>query len=140
MESFLHSLVAFFAANNIVPPEVQTGDVDLEGTYLYELPAQPNNVYAFNLYEQALPRLGGQGFAVKYLQVIVRNKSMTQAQRDMERIFNFVVSLADPTKDFIQEIDGKFHIFEPGSGPVRLNRDEQKNFIWSLSFPVKTQV
>lgn len=139
MEKLLQTLIAFFAENEVTPPEVKDDDVSREGSYLYELPTEPANAVSFTLYGQLIPP-GHKLFQLIHLQIVVRNKSPEVATEMAQKLFEFIVSLADPEKDGIQEIDGSYFIFDIRQGPTRLQRDEHQNSLWSLSVPIKCKL
>ena len=53
------------------------------------------------------------------------------------RIWKFLLKRPDLIEDIN---DHRWCIFDVKSGPVKLENDEKGNFLWSLSFPVTTNL
>ena len=140
---FLKDLIAFFNSSvddngvPICPPEVQSSDKDREKSYLYDLPKDPVNVYVFRDYNTKVPTLVDKSAGVISVQVMCRNKSAKVAYMNIVRIWKFLLKRPDLIEDIN---DHRWCIFDVKSGPVKLENDEKGNFLWSLSFPVTTNL
>ena len=141
--TFLKDLIIFFNSCKddddipICPPEIQVEDIDREKSYLFDLPTEPENVYVFKEYNTKVPTLVDKQFGVRYVQIIVRNKSNKIAYANINRIWKFLLK----RPDFIEDInEHRWCIFDIRSGPVKLENDTKGNYLWSLSFPVTTNL
>ena len=137
MDEFLTALVKFLSDNNIVPPEVKSADTDREKTYFVSLPAKPDNVVTFNVYRTTIASLTPKQVGVKRVQVLARNKSRKAAFNQIQKLYMFLLQ----RPEFIENISPtQWVIFDVREGPIELDQDDRGNHIWSLSFPVKTNL
>lgn len=137
MDEFLSSLVAWLADQNIVPPELKPSDTNKEKTYLVDMPANPVNVVVFNNYKTSIASLTPKQVGVKRIQVLVRNKSQKAAYLQIHKIYQFLLN----RPEFIEYITPtQWVIFDVKEGPIKLLQDDKGSHIWSLSFPVKTNL
>lgn len=140
---FLRDLITFFNSYTddenvaICPPEVQVNDIEREKSYLFDLPTEPENVYVFKEYNVKVPTLVDKQAGVRYVQVIVRNRSNKIAYANINRLWKFLLK----RPEFIEDInDHRWCIFDVRSGPVKMENDTKGNYLWSLSFPVTTNL
>lgn len=140
---FLKDLIAFFNScvddENVVicPPEVQADDIEREKSYLFDLPKEPENVYVFKEYNTKVPTLVDKQAGVRYVQIIVRNRSNKMAYANINRIWKFLLKRPELIEDIN---DHRWCIFDVRNGPVKLENDTKGNYLWSLSFPVTTNL
>lgn len=136
MKEFLSALVAFMAANGIIPEEIEASSGDREGTYINYVPDDPDNIISVIQYEGKAPTIGGKGFVVRYVQFYIRNTSNRAAETQIEQIFQFV----NNRPDYIEDISEDYWvIFDTNQTPVRLKSDTRNRFLYSLSVPIKTK-
>lgn len=145
MDEFLQLLIAYFATNNVAPPEVQATDTNREKSYLYDLPDRkddPNHVFVFRNYFTRHASLVAKNVGVKYVQVLVRAESQKQAFDDLQKLYLFLLAKSDVEQDeVIQYLNTTtWAIFDCQEGPIKVQIDERGRHIWGLSFPVKTNL
>ena len=140
---FLKELISFLSSAldedgfPICPPEVLPSDTDREKSYLYDLPKSPENVFVFRDYDTKVPTLSDKQAGVIHVQIIVRNKSAKIAYINIYRLWKFLLN----RPEYVEDInDHRWCIFDVKSGPVKLENDEHGNYLWSLSFPVTTNL
>lgn len=139
MDEFLQLLIKYFNSYNLVPPEVQSTDIgaDREKSYLYDLPETPDNVVVFKNYSTKHASLQVKNVGVKRIQIIVRNKSQKQAFEIIQGLYYFLLQRPES----IEELNSKtWAIFDCKRGPTKITIDEKHRHIWSLSFPVTTNL
>ena len=93
-----------------------------------------NNIVHYNT---KVPTLVDKSAGVISVQVVCRNKSAKVAYMNIVRIWKFLLKRPDLIEDIN---DHRWCIFDVKSGPVKLENDEKGNFLWSLSFPVTTNL
>lgn len=128
------------AKNNILPPEVTPRDVtpkEREKTYLQALPDAPAKAYAVHWYDTSVPTLVGKQTGVYRIQVLMRNPKHGEVLNDIEKLWKFLLNRPEPIEDIT---DKRWVIFDVQSGPVSLGQDDKGNYLYSLNFPVKTQL
>lgn len=145
MDEFLQLLIAYFAANNVAPPEIQTTDTDREKSYLYDIPDRqddPDHVFVFRNYFTRHASLLAKNVCVKYIQILVRSSSQKIAFNDLQRLYRFILSQSSIENDEVIHYlnDFTWVIFDCTAGPLKIKIDEQGRHIWGLSFPVKTNL
>jgi len=145
MDEFLRLLIAYFATNNVAPPEVQATDTNREKSYLHDLPDgkdDPNHVFVFRNYFTRHASLVAKNVGVKYVQVLVRAESQKQAFDDLQKLYLFLLAKSDIEQgEVIQYLNTTtWAIFDCQEGPIKVQIDERGRHIWGLSFPVKTNL
>jgi hypothetical protein len=145
MDEFLRLLIAYFATNNVAPPEVQATDTNREKSYLHDLPDgkdDPNHVFVFRNYFTRHASLVAKNVGVKYVQVLVRAESQKQAFDDLQKLYLFLLTKSDIEQGkVIQYLNTTtWAIFDCQEGPIKVQIDERGRHIWGLSFPVKTNL
>lgn len=137
MLDFLHALVAFLAANNVLPAEVTPDDTNREKTYLQNLPDTPAKVCCVRLYDTSLPTLVGKQAGVHRVQVLMRNSNHAEVLNDIYKLWQFLIN----RPELIEDISPDFWvIFDVQSGPIPAGRDEKGNYLYSLNIPIKTKM
>jgi len=137
MDEFLQALIKFMSVAGIVPPEVTPSDTDREKSYLGSLPTTPDKVVMFKTYYTNIASLTPKNVGVKYIQVISRAASEKVAFDQIQQVYLFLLK----RPEFIENISSKYWcIFDVRNGPIPLLADKQGRHIWSLSFPVKTNL
>ncbi len=145
MDEFLRLLIAYFATNNVAPPEVQATDTNREKSYLHDLPDgkdDPNHVFVFRNYFTRHASLVAKNVGVKYVQVLVRAESQKQAFDDLQKLYLFLLTKSGIEQgEVIQYLNTTtWAIFDCQEGPIKVQIDERGRHIWGLSFPVKTNL
>lgn len=145
MDEFLRLLIAYFATNNVAPPEVQATDTNREKSYLHDLPDSkddPDHVFVFRNYFTRHASLVAKNVGVKYVQVLVRAESQKQAFDDLQKLYLFLLTKSDIEQgEVIQYLNTTtWAIFDCQEGPIKVQIDERGRHIWGLSFPVKTNL
>lgn len=134
--AFLNDLVAFFAANGVMPAEVTSSDIVREKTYLQYLPAEPDNVWCAKIYDTNVPTLVGKQAGVYRIQVISRNKSHVTVFNNIYKLWRFLIN----RPELIEEVGGNYVIFDAQNGPIPTGQDDKGNYLYTLNFPVKTKM
>ena len=130
MEEFLRVFVSFLNKENLMPAVE-------EGTWLTELPDEPDNVFMIRQYYGDVPKLGGKDNCIRYLQIYVRNTSNHLAAEAIDKIFYYLTHLPE----YIMDLDAThWAIIDVRNTPLKHTTDERGRFLYSLSFPVKTQI
>lgn len=145
MDDFLHLLIAYFAENGVAPPEVKSTDTNREKSYLYDLPDSkddPDNVFVFRNYHTRHASLVAKNVGVKYIQVLVRNRSQKMAFEHIQKLYLFLLRQSDiEQNEVIHYLNSStWAIFDCNEGPIKIQIDERGRHIWGLSFPVKTNL
>lgn len=134
--AFLNDLVAFFAANGVMPAEVTSSDTDREKTYLQYLPAEPDNVWCVKIYDADVPTLVGKQAGVYRIQIISRNKSHGTVFNNIYALWQFLIN----RPELIEDMDDYYVIFDAQNGPIPTGQDDKGNYLYTLNFPVKTKM
>lgn len=144
MDEFLQQLIAYLVTKGVVPPEVQSTDVNREKSYLHDLPSKtddPNFVFVFRNYLTRHASLVAKNVGVKYIQVLVRSDSQKQAFDAIQKLYLYLLEASDVSSEVIQYLTPTvWAVFDCQRGPVKLDIDDRGRHIWSLSFPVKTNL
>lgn len=128
------------AKNNVLPPEVTSKDVtdkEREKTHLQTLPDAPAKACAVRWYDTSVSTLVGKQVGVYRIQVLMRNPKHGEVLKDIEALWKFLLNRPEPIEDINEK---RWVIFDVQSGPVPLGQDEKGNYLYSLNFPVKTQL
>lgn len=133
---FLHTLVAFLAAHNVLPPEVTASDTNRSKTFLQYLPDEPSKVYMVRWYDTSLPALVNKQAGVYRIQVVMRNPNHAEVLREITALWTFLINRPEPIEDIG---NGFYAIFDCRSGPVEIGKDDHGNYRYSLNFPVKSK-
>ena len=134
---FLQALVAFFAANDVLPAEVTPSDTNREKTYLQNLPEEPHKAYCVRIYDADLPTLVDKQAGVFRVQVLMRNKIHAAVMADAYKLWRFLINRPELIEDISEEY---WAIFDVLQGPNPLGRDEKGNYLYSLNIPIKTKM
>lgn len=133
---FVHKLIAFLAANSVLPAEIQPSDTDRSKTYLQALPDEPAKAYCVNWYDTSLPSIHDKQAGVYRIQVVMRNPKHSEVLQDITGLWKFLINRPEPIDDIG---DGYYAIFDCTSGPNPLGKDDHGNYQYSLNFPVKSK-
>ena len=133
---FIHTLIAFLAANNVLPAEVTPDDEDRSKTYIQSLPDAPDKAYCVSWYDTRLPSIHDKQAGVYQIQVLMRNPNHAEVLREISDLWRFLINRPEPIDDIG---NGFYAIFDCMSGPNFLGKDEHNNFQYSLNFPVKSK-
>lgn len=135
--SFIKTLANFLATSDIIPPLVTPEDMDREKTYEITLPDSPDNVYVITQYDTDIASMVAKNVCVAHIQIIIRNTSQGVVFSQMEKLHQFLLDRPEPIEDIT---DSTWCIFDVRKGPISLGQDAQGRYLWSLSFPVKTNI
>lgn len=137
---FLHALVAYLAANGVLPPEVTPNDTDRSKTYLVYLPDAPDKAYCVKIYDGSVPSLADKQAGVFRVQVVMRNPSHAEVLSEIYTLWRFLLQLSS-SGDYITDISADYWaIIDPQSPPIAAGRDEKGNYLYTLNFPVTTKM
>jgi len=134
---FIKALVAFFAANGVLPAEVTPSDTNREKTYLQNLPDAPTKAYCVRIYDADVPSLVDKQAGVYRVQVLMRNKNHAAVMADMYKLWRFLLNRPELVEDISEEY---WAIFDVRTGPNPLGQDEKGNYLYSLNIPIKTKM
>lgn len=134
---FLQALVAFFAANGVLPAEVTPSDTNREKTYLQNMPEEPHKAYCVRIYDADLPTLVDKQAGVFRVQVLMRNKKHAPVMADAYKLWRFLINRPELVEDISPEY---WAIFDVRQGPNPLGQDEKGNYLYSLNIPIKTKM
>lgn len=128
------------AKNKVLPPEVTPSDAtcaEREKTFLQALPDSPAKACCVRWYDTSVPALVGKQAGVYRIQVLMRNPKHGEVLKDIETLWKFLLNRPELIEDIS---DTRWVIFDVQSGPIPLGQDEKGNYLYSLNFPVKTQL
>ena len=137
---FVRKLIAFLADNGVLPPEVTSSDkteVERQKTYLQTLPDSPAKAYCVRWYDTNVSSVVNKQVGIYRIQVMMRNPKHGEVLREIEALWKFLLQRPEPIEDIT---DDCWVIFDIQSGPIPLGQDDKGNYLYSLNFPVKTQL